>query len=80
MITEADLGAVERWFFATLEQCRKLRACQRHVAAENCASGALKLLRVMHETQSEHGFFTGLLVIPPEAAFREFLSDTEVSA
>jgi hypothetical protein len=72
-ITEADLGAVERWFLATLEQCRKLRACQRHIAAENCAAGALSLLRTMRETQAVHGFFADLLVVPAEDAFREFM-------
>lgn len=72
-ITESDLGAVERWFFATLEQCRKLRACQRHTAAENCAAGALKLLRVMRETQAAHGFFADLLVVPAEEAFSDFV-------
>lgn len=73
IITDADLGAVERWFVATLEQCRKLRDCQRHKAAENSAAGALKLLQVMRETEATHGFFAGLLVIPAEDAFHEFL-------
>jgi hypothetical protein len=74
-VTEADLGAVERWFAATLEQCQKLRSCQRHVAAENSAAGALRLLRTMRETEAVHGFFSGLLVIPAEEAFQEFIRE-----
>lgn len=73
MIGEADLAAVERWFSATLDQCRKLRACQRHVAAENSALGALKMFRVLRETESHHGFFAALISAPSEDAFREFV-------
>lgn len=72
-ITEADLAAAERWFFATLEQCRKLRACQRHVAAETTALGALKMFRVLRETQAIHGFFADLIAAPSEDKFLEFV-------
>lgn len=75
VIGEADLAAVERWFFATLEHCRKLRACQRHIEAENCAYGALKLHRVLRETEATHGFFAGLIASPSEDDFREFIHD-----
>lgn len=72
-ITEADLGAVERWFFATLEQCHRLRACQRHAAAETSATGALKMFRVLRETQGEHGFFADLISAPSEVEFIRFV-------
>lgn len=75
MIGEADLAAVERWFAATLDHCRNLRADQQHIAAENCAHGALKLFRVLRETESHHGFFAALISAPSEEAFREFVRD-----
>lgn len=74
MIGEADLAAVERWFAATLDHCRNLRADQRHIAAENCAHGALKLMRVLHETQAVHGFFAELVAFD-EGQFLDFVCD-----
>jgi hypothetical protein len=75
VIGEGDLAAVERWFFATLDHCRKLRDQQSHTEAENSAAGALKMLRVLRETESIHGFFSALVAAPGEEAFMEFLRD-----